>query len=56
MAAKKRSKAREVGLAKRRDKDTIEQIRRVAREVNGRIGKLQKPELKSPLWGMKLSM
>ena len=49
MAAKKRSKAREVGLAKRRDKDTIEQIRRVAREVNGRIGKLQKPELKSPL-------
>ncbi len=46
---KKRSKKNDDELSKRRDKETVEQIRRVAREVRGRIEKLQKPELKTPL-------
>lgn len=54
MARQKRAKvdarrAREVGLAARKDAETVDCIRRVAREVHGRALKLKKPELTTPL-------
>ena len=50
-ASKRQSKrgAREVGLAVRKDDDTVKCIREVAREVHGRAKKKTKPELKTPL-------